>query len=450
MTLVLEDDWLTIHHGDARAVLAELEEESVQTVVTSPPYFGLRDYGLPPSVWGGDPAHEHVWGAAIVKRETRGPEASTLVGTFNDAARFDRRLGAWCPCGAWLGCLGLEPNPAMYVAHIVEALRAVRRTLRADGTLWLNIGDSYADRANRRSDGESFRADRADVVPGKRNTIGGAWSLKAKDRMMIPARVAIALCEDGWWLRDEIVWAKGNAMPSSVADRTTPAHEMVYMLAKRGRYYYDGLAIREGLTSREINRAVDSINGARAARPPGTRPQSGLHRVKVPGGWDVDPGAHGTVHRNGRTAATYRETTLPGKVSASTARTRVGVNARTHPTDASGDRVETGRNKRSVWGVSTQPYPEAHFATFPEKLIEPMILAGAPAGAVVLDPFAGSGTVGLVAQRLGRKAVLIDLSEEYLAQAIARIAAGRSSGEGPAIDMPVPYKDDGLWAEAVS
>jgi DNA modification methylase len=209
------------------------------------------------------------------------------------------------------------------------------------------------------------------------------------------------------------VWAKPNPMPSSVADRTTPAHEMVYLLTRSARYAYDADAIREpAVTTRPDLLAF-------GPRPDVDYPghSNDRRRQKVPGGWD---GGHGSLHREGRTAAIYRDKTAGGEV---------------------GD----GRNKRSVWTVATEPYPDAHFATFPQALIEPMILAGCPEGGVVLDPFAGSGTVAVVAQRRGRKAVLIDLSPEYVAQMIRRVAAARSSGEGPAIDMPVPYPDGSLW-----
>lgn len=464
MTVVLQDEWLTIHHGDCRAVLAELEAGSVQTVVSSPPFFGLRDYGLPPSVWGGDPAHDHAWGSPIVRRETRGGEASTLEGTYNEAGRFDRRLGAWCACGSWLGCLGLEPDPALFVDHIVEVFAAVRRVLRPDGTVWLNLGDTYADRANRRTDGESFRADRADVVPGKRNTLGGQWALKAKDRMGIPHRVVFALQADGWWWRDEIVWHKPNPMPSSVEDRTTPAHEMVFLLTKRGRYHYDGSAIREARPEAEIQRElrgyrrVDSQQDHPGARPPGAAPHKGLHRAswpdgKVPAGWETEPGRHDRPHRTGRLPAdlqvpTYTDARRPRGWDHGPDRGHDRGIGRYQPPEGYEKVVQPGRNKRSVWSIPTQPYPEAHFATFPETLIEPMVLAGSRPGDVVLDPFGGSGTTGMVANRLGRRAILIDLSEEYLAQAIKRIGASRAGGEGPAIDMPVPFANDGLWAEA--
>lgn len=487
MTPYHSDAWLTVWLADCREALAAMEPDSVQTVITSPPYYGLRDYGLPPAIWGdnSDPlTHAHEW-------HRREWGTTTTTGP--------------CGCGAWLGTLGLEPDPALYVEHMVEVFRAVRRVLRPDGTVWLNLGDSYAQSGM--GGGGSFSKERPGWVdvPGLRDGLvrrvpGGSSvdgnGLKPKDRMMVPARVALALQADGWWVRDEIVWHKPNPMPSSVGDRTTPAHEMVYLLSKRAHYYYDADAIREPTSGpdNEQNRF-------------GARPDVGL-----PGGWDIEPGSHAGPHRSGRTSATYREATLPGSVSDSTERQRVGINARWDESEANGT-APAGRNKRSVWvaghpgaatgdvrvlpvggtandgsrrpaqprraahdgeccgcvpelqqqqegaddrglvrglkrsiwTIATQPYAGSHYATFPEKLVEPCILAGSPVGGLVLDPFGGSGTVAMVANRLGRRAVHIDLSAEYAGQAVKRIAKSRASGEGPATDMPVPFAGDGLW-----
>jgi DNA modification methylase len=441
--IVHEDDMLTVYCGDVRAELAAVPADSVQTVVTSPPYYSLRDYGIPPTVWGdpSDPTqHIHEWGLSATRQsggvylgknrwqhqfngrdeEQPGDRRQRLEEPFRVAGHPDIAAGSFCECGAWLGALGLEPTLEQYVEHVVEVFRAVRRVLRSDGTLWLNVGDSYASQEQ---------------------------GLKAKDRMLVPARVAVALQADGWWLRDEIVWHKPNPMPSSITDRTTPAHEMVYLLTKRARYFYDADAIREEVTGnahpsggRDVpagwNAASFEQGAGRGARTAANNP-----RVKVPGGWDVTKGegGHGSIHRGGRTAATYRDkTTVAPNARGLRQAPEPGEPNAFHP---------LGRNKRSVWTIATQPYPEAHFATFPEALVEPMILAGSKPGDVVLDPFGGSGTVAMVANRLGRKAVHVDLSEEYIAQAIKRIGESRATGDGPAIDMPVPLASDGLWAE---
>lgn len=362
------DEWLSVYAGDCRAVMATLEPGTVDCVITSPPYYGLRDYGHPDQ-------------------------------------------------------LGLEPNPGAYLEALVAVFRDVRRLLNPRGTLWLNLGDSYADRANQRAYSLSYRADRADVIPPKRNTVGAFAGLKAKDRMMLPARLAIALQADGWWLRDEIVWHKPNPMPSSTEDRTTPAHEMVYLLTASSRYDSHFDAIRERREAREVQREArgyrtkDARREDERARPPGKAPHTGLHRVKTA----TDP----NVNRRTRQAPDARD-----------------ASARSHGPD---------RHPRSVWTIPTEPYPGEHFAVMPRELARRCLVAGSPAGGLVLDPFGGSGTTAEVANRWGRRAIHIDLSDEYVQQAVERCARARAAGSGPALDIPLPFAADGLWApEAAS
>ena len=301
--------------GDCLEVLPTLEAQSVHCVVTSPPYFGLRDYGVD-------------------------------------------------------GQLGLEETPAAYVAKLVGVFREVRRVLRDDGTVWLNLGDSYAGGKQGRDD-----ADR-----GKRHTDGrnpdtqGLWKgpppmqrqpppgMTSKQLLGIPWRVAFALQDDGWILRSDIIWAKSNPMPESVKDRPTKAHEYIFLLAKQPRYYYDADAVREPAVY-----SSDYSSEVRVATPKNV---------------------------NG-----------------------LGLK----PTRPYGFKLEGGRNRRSVWTVSTTPYRGAHFAVFPPKLIEPCVLAGCPEGGVVLDPFAGSGTTGEVAIKHGRRFVGIELNPEYIKLAEARL-----------------------------
>jgi DNA modification methylase len=288
--------------GDAREKLKGLADQSVHCCVTSPPYFGLRDYGC-------------------------------------------------------AGQMGLEPSPDEFVAELVAVFHEVRRVLRDDGTLWLNLGDSYANdgKWGGHTGGKHVKVLHCSPIGRNKRYTG----LKAKDLIGIPWRVAFALQSDGWYLRQDIIWHKPNPMPESVTDRCTKAHEYIFLLSKSARYFYDAVAICE---------ETDPANSrdttcARRQAPPGKVPDSGF--VK-------------------------------------------------------GRRYET-RNKRSVWTVSTTPYNEAHFATFPTELIEPCILAGCPAGGTVLDPFGGAGTTGLVADRLQRSAILIELNPEYAAMAEQRI-----------------------------
>jgi DNA modification methylase len=384
--------------GDCLEVLKTLPAESVHTCVTSPPYWGLRDYGVE-------------------------------------------------------GQIGLEATPELFVSKMVEVFREVKRVLRDDGTLWLNLGDSYAgpnngysgdDRPSNKNGGSLSAKNGGQVGCGQVRRMGDG--LKPKDLCGIPWLVAFALRADGWYLRQEIIWNKPNPMPESVTDRCTKSHESIFLLTKSARYYFDSEAIKEPAST--------------AGQP-----------IKMADGWDTGEGGHGTIHRNGREKGEQR-----GDVQAST------------------------RNKRSVWTVATAPFSGAHFATFPPKLIEPCILAGtsqegackscgAPRERVVertgypdpennaddqgrrkasgeiatdtqrrkelsgakhaawkaehpdvttgwqpsctcnaetqpctvLDPFAGAGTTGLVARRLGRSFIGIELNPEYLNMAENRI-----------------------------
>ncbi len=308
--------------ADAREVLPSFPDGHFRCVITSPPYWGLRDYGL-------------------------GPDS-----------------------------LGLEPTPELYVEHIVDIFREVRRVLRDDGTMWLNIGDSY-NAAGR--DGHGTRigykqgTNRASATGADHNR-PTAPDLKPKDLVGIPWMVAFALRADGWYLRSDIIWHKPNVMPESVRDRPTKAHEYLFLLAKSARYYYNSEAIKEPATE--------------PARKCGRNSRANVDR-------DV---SHGTRKQDAIGKCQY-----------------VGFNNRYDFANPS-----KKRNRRSVWTIATQPYRGAHFAVFPEKLVEPCILAGCPEGGVVLDPFAGSGTVGVVAQKLGRNAVLIDAKPEYAEMAMER------------------------------
>lgn len=336
----LDDGDVKLYHGHVLDVLDNLPEASAQTCVTSPPYWGLRDYGAD-------------------------------------------------------GQIGLEATPDEYVATMVSVFAGVRRVLRDDGTLWLNLGDSYASTppgaggagSTSGLNGISSKGyrDRLDASRGRKaNTV--VAGLKPKDLVGIPWRVAFALQADGWYLRSAIVWAKPNPMPESVTDRPTSAYEMVFLLAKSARYYYDADAIREDGPGDHPRRNVPQEYAA-----PGQSAQM-KKRVKVPGGWDRGDGGHGTIHRDGRTSAEYQDAT-----------------------------VKAGRNARNVWTIPTQPFPDAHFATYPEELPRRCILAGSRERDTVLDPFIGSGTTAKVARDHNRNAIGIDLNADYLAIAARRL-----------------------------
>lgn len=344
--------------GDCRETLAGLEGGRAQCCVTSPPYWGLRDYGT--ATWeGGDPKCEHTTShyndslKPEVERPFRGDRSKCLN---CGAKRIDSQLG-------------LEATPEEYVDAMVGVFRAVRRVLKDDGTLWLNLGDTYAGGAsagNKTFGNPEFNENRPSREATKTPQKTKPSTLKAKDIVGIPWRVAFALQADGWYLRQDIIWSKPNPMPESVTDRCTKAHEYLFLLAKQPKYYYDSEAIRE-------EAAYD--------------------------------GRKDTVHKG---SAKYKDNTHLNNQNAQS----LSISERERwITNEDGEHV---RNKRSVWSISTQSYKDAHFATFPPALITPCILAGSRAGDTVLDPFAGSGTTGKVAIENGRKGIMCELNPDYI------------------------------------
>ena len=388
-----------IMHGDCMDVLPTLPAGSVNCCVTSPPYWGLRDYGIPGLIWAkpADGAHGdaegaektcgHDWGD-VVKRNRGGPQGKTGQRSTRDTSAQDAvasvPTGAFCRrCGAWRGVFGMEPTPELYVAHAVAVFREVRRVLRDDGSLWINLGDSYATGAGAVGEcpgggeqGKWWKGERSGY-PGKHGYRVGPMTqpnrmpiagLKPKDLCGIPWRVALALQEDGWFLRCDIIWHKPNPMPESVTDRPTKAHEYVFLLAKAERYYYDADAIAE-------------------------------------------PAIYGEPLRCGKMRESVNRLGFSGKTNALPGREAFRA-------------ITEVRNKRSVWTIPTRPFSGAHFAVFPPDLVRPCILAGCPMGGTVLDPFGGSGTVGLVAEEEGRNSILCELNPAYVAMARRRTAQG--------------------------
>jgi DNA modification methylase len=358
-----------LHCGDVRQVLATLPERSVQCVVTSPPYWGLRDYGT--AQWdGGDAGCDHMKPGG---NRNKGRDRAASGGTFHDSPKTDLAvelpfLNLCGKCGARRvdNQLGLERTPEEYVANMVAVFREVRRILRDDGVLWLNLGDSYANTGLKEQAtayaSSGLRAGRVntsvgDKKPRSQPTKEIPPGIKPKDLVGIPWMVAFALRSDGWYLRSDVIWAKPNPMPESVTDRPTKAHEYLFLLTKSASYFYDAAAIAEEST-------CDRMRG---------------------------PALHGDlISTNGNSGLARRE-------------------------------MEPTRNARTVWTIATQSYAGAHFATFPEELARRCILAGSKPGDTCLDPFGGSGTVAAVATGHGRRAVYIDLNPAYLDLAEQRI-----------------------------
>lgn len=319
-----------IIRGNCLTALPSVQEKSVQSCITSPPYWGLRDYGT--ATWkGGLVDCDHLSDRSSYEKNYANSKQASNKGTGNR----DIIPHGVCPrCGAIRedDQIGLESSPEKYVASLVDVFRAVKRVLRDDGTLWLNLGDSY-----------------------------GGMGLKPKNLAGIPWRVAFALQADGWYLRQDIIWHKPNPMPEPVKDRCTKSHEYIFLLSKSPKYYFNHEKIQE----RQVSNS-GSFNGSQ---------------------YGMKSGANGDSNDKGRG----------------------GI-------DSTGK-----RNKRDVWTVNIHPYKEAHFATFPRKLIEPCILAGSKAGDTILDPFTGSGTTGLVSVENGRNFLGIELNPEYKKMAETRI-----------------------------
>lgn len=337
--------------GDCIESMRTLPDKSVQMCVTSPPYYGLRDYGVD-------------------------------------------------------GQIGMEETPAEFIGRLVEVFREVRRVLRDDGTAWVNMGDSYA--SGGRGGGGSYMAERGDGAwSGKGSATG--WrsapaGLKHKDLMGIPWRLAFALQDDGWYLRQDIIWHKPNPMPESIRDRCTKSHEYLFLLSKSPRYYYDQDAIKEPVALSSITRIAQDIDQQRGSD-------------RVPGKSNGPMKAVRSKRDSFKRDNSKREQPIPGQ-SMGTHRLK---------REESGYPLDT-RNKRSVWTVATQGFKGAHFATFPPDLIRPCILAGAPRGEIVLDPFGGAGTTTLVSMQEGRRSILCELNPEYAKLARARIDAAWLDG----------------------
>ena len=370
--------------------------------------FGLRQYsGLEPSVWGGDAECGHEWGESVSGRAFSGGNGATsgLMGTVQAQLkgtdqRHDGGQSVFCQrCGAWRGMLGLEPTVELFIAHLVEAFREVRRVLRSDGVCWIVIADSYASTSKGDNRTPEALANGPHTLTGWRFRVAHATgsrrlelgSLKPKDLCLVPAWLALALQADGWWIRSDIIWAKGvsfcetysgSVMPESVTDRPTRAHEHVFMLSRGAKYFYDQEAEREGLRPASMDRAEH--------------------------GWN------GTVIDNREIRSSPEATTRMGERWA----------------------PPSGRNLRDVWAISPSHATLPHYAMFPVKLVEPMVKLTSRPDSLVLDPFCGTGTVGIVCQMLGRRFVGMDASSEYVALARERLEKA-VLGKIPVEEQPV-------------
>ena len=398
-----------LYTGNTLDILKELPKESIQTCVTSPPYFGLRDYtickcrtgrvqhesstlvgsqaGTPSHfssadpycpdccgtghrndlyhVWGGDANCGHQWLEYVRKLQSGGTGCASKkqlsnCGTTN--AQDAIVSGECLLCNAWYGSLGNEPTPGLFIKHLVMVFSEIKRVLKDNGTLWVNVGDTYA------GGGRGGNPVTSDYQKRKTNVGSLAVSrlnipsnCKPKDLIGIPWMLAFALRADGWYLRQDIIWHKLNPMPESVTDRFVKAHEYVFLLSKSKDYFFDHIVVREPAVEYAKGKRKVSLGGKSLSKGQAT-------------GADKSPSGNALV-------------------------AEVALNPM--------------RNKRSVWTLSSKPFKEAHFATFPDTLIEPMILAGSKENDTVLDPFSGAATTGLVSLRLGREYIGIEQNPDY-------------------------------------
>lgn len=344
-----------IYNGDCLEILKTFPNESVDVCITSPPYYGLRDYGT--GTWvGGDPNCPHKRISKYSPKTMTGHNQEELVGNVGDAI-----YKTVCPlCGAVRvdKQIGLEETPEDYIKRLTDVFHEVKRVLKKDGTLWVNIGDTY--------NSNSYHKDEKSSGYGKQGTNKGVYenvverpkaeNCKQKDLIGIPWMLAFSLRADGWYLRQDIIWHKPNPMPEPVKDRCTKSHEYIFLLSKSSQYYFDYEKIQEEAVSKD-----DRRNGG------------------------------GEYHMTENVLGGVFDKAQQSFVS-----------------------ITDKRNKRDVWSVTPSHVKEAHFATYPEELVEPCVLAGSREGGIVLDPFFGSGTTGRVAERLGRKWVGIELNPKYV------------------------------------
>ncbi len=376
---------VTVYLGDAREVLAHLPTASVDCCVTSPPYWGIRDFEVPPTIWGGQPDCRHRWSKAAGRtRRNKRSHASVHAAEGRPSARDG---GSFCRlCGAWRGMLGLEPTPQLFVAHLVEVFREVRRVLRPWGVLWLNLGDTYY---------HATQGTRPHPEHG----------LKAKDLVGVPWRLALALQADGWFLRSDLVWAKPSPMPESVRDRPIRAHEMVFLLAPSDGYFYDAEALRElcaASPSLDFRRSVWTIGREIASEAHTATFPSRLVEACILAGTS----AAGSCAACGRPWERLIEVSYSPLCGQTFSRTRVDRDSRARATFRE-------HLKRTAVTTGWQPTCECGEPAVP---------------AVVLDPFAGAGTTLMVARRLGRRSLAIEISPSFVTLIRQSLASVRSSG----------------------
>ncbi len=348
--------------GNALTVLRGFPADSIDCVITSPPYWGLRTYKTVPQIWGGDPACEHQWGDGKIIKIGRNDTGTVYYGDGNPRAFGGQKArevnqGSFCSlCNAWRGELGSEPQISLYLDHLLSIFAEVKRTLKPTGTLFCNIADSYA------GSGKGIGSDHGKAVFTDNDIVKtGNSGIPPKSLCGIPERFAIRMTDElGMIRRNTIIWWKRNCMPSSASDRLTVDFEPIYFFTKTGKYWFK--------TQRELTGNESSPEEYESHKVGSFH----IHTEDMEKGW------------------------MQPKVT--------GFKSMTHP---------DGRNRRCVWDIPTKPSNEDHYATFPDTLVSPMLDAGCPPDGIVLDPFSGMGTVAKTAIKQGKNFIMIELSEEY-------------------------------------
>ncbi len=391
---------VTLFEGDCLETLKTLPDCFVQTVVTSPPYYKLRKYGTKYKVWDGDNICLHKWEKHIQKSEGGKNLLNNMPNTGNntiqqkiDNPRFGVESDFCLLCGAWKGELGLEPNPDLYIKHLVDIFQEVHRVLTNDGTLWINIGDKFNGSGGEHKDGKGQNGlgvkNRGRIEIIQSTQVKG---LKPKDLIGLPWMLAFALRADGWYLRSDIIWYKPNPQPESVKDRPTKSYEHIFLLTKNAKYYYNADAIAEIATGYDgrKNTMMKGSNKYKNGFVPNENAQS--------------------IHVRGHERWKFVDVMKFGK----TGEKHSGYNNLDGSLRVNFKNGVPIRNKRDVWIINTKSSRKKHYAMFPPELPRLCILAGSKDGDTILDPFNGSGTTGEVAISLGRNYIGCELNPEYI------------------------------------
>lgn len=438
-------EWVNrIIHGDALQVLKKIPKDSVDMVMTSPPYWGLRNYGADAcKVWDGKPGCRHEWveGSVYYDKPRHGMNSVTMgvSSVAGEASSGPAPESMFChKCGAWYGQLGLEPSPEMYVKHLLEIFREVRRVLKPTGSFYLNMGDTYAGSNcgshDHREKSKNFNGRKQyGSKYGKAASQAGV-SIPRKSLCMVPERVALVMVDEGWILRNKIIWHKPNPMPSPVKDRLNNTWEYLFHFVKKQRYYYDLDAIREPHKTASLERTRRKWDGH---REPGTSWQ-GMDISKMCHPKGKNPGDFVSTRKrdkiDSQKTMRMRSAPEPGEKNAfnpkgknpgdfvkhDVAVGRIGNFSYSDPLHTRAYNPD-GKNPGDVFEITTKPFHGAHFAVYPEELCIKPIKSSCPLDGIVLDPFCGAGTTCLVAKKLGRNFIGIEINEKYCEMARKRL-----------------------------